>query len=154
MEELLKKQEDFEKTLAAQEEKFSTLTRETKVHVTVTSPSHHPYTCDSKLELQYGCVCMCSRYLYYTVTIEVAVFNIKKYASGTNIGSIQYYPMSCNCIIDCTIIHFGRMPCTVNHFCYSATNRGPQSLSNTSEIYTCTSLVFFTRSPQNSLWFF
>ena len=49
VEELLKKQEDFEKTLAAQEEKFSTLTRETKVHVTVTSPSHHPYTCDSKL---------------------------------------------------------------------------------------------------------
>ena len=105
-------------------------------------------------ELQYGCVCMCSRYLYYTVTIEVAVFNIKKYASGTNIGSIQYYPMSCNCIIDCTIIHFGRMPCTVNHFCYSATNRGPQSLSKTSEIYTCKSPAFFTRSPQNSLWFF
>jgi len=60
VEELLKKQEDFEKTLAAQEEKFSTLTRETKVRTCkVTSPSHHPYTCDSKLELQYGCVCMC-----------------------------------------------------------------------------------------------
>ena len=31
MEELLKKHEDFEKTLAAQEEKFSILNRETKV---------------------------------------------------------------------------------------------------------------------------
>ena len=32
VEEMLKKQEDFEKMLAAQEEKFHLLTRETKVH--------------------------------------------------------------------------------------------------------------------------
>ena len=35
VEEMLKKQEDFEKMLAAQEERFQLLNRETKVHSTV-----------------------------------------------------------------------------------------------------------------------